>query len=38
MAIQLLKLYSEAAIYRCKNDENTPINGCFYQKDDENTL
>ena len=38
MAIQLLKLCFEAVIYRCENDENTPIIGGFYQKDAENVL
>ena len=32
MAIQLLKLYLELNIYRCRNDENTPKNGEFYRK------
>ena len=38
MAIQLLKLYFEGVIYRCENDENTPMIGGFYQKDAENVL
>ena len=32
---QLLKLYLELTIYRCKNDEHTPKNGNFNRKNDE---
>ena len=40
MMIQLLKLYLEAWIYWCKNDEYTPKNDSFFflQKNDENIL
>ena len=38
MTIQLLKLYLELVINRCKNDEHTPKNGDFDRKDDESML
>ena len=31
-------MYFKAVIYRCKNDEHTPLNGDFNQKNDENVL
>ena len=38
MTVQLLKLYLELAINRCKNDEHTPKNGNFNRKNDESLL
>ena len=32
MTIQLLKLYLELTIYRCKNDEHTPKTVIFIEK------
>ena len=38
MTIQLLKLYLELVIYRCKNDEHTPKNSDFNRKNGESIL